>query len=46
VPQLFRIEAERLKLSADPEIAKSLSLADVFDWYRDCPEQIVRAVLA
>jgi hypothetical protein len=24
----------------DPEVAKSLSLAGVFDWYQDCPEQI------
>jgi len=29
----------------DPEVAKSLSLAGVFDWYQDCPQQIVRAVL-
>jgi hypothetical protein len=28
---------------SDPEIAKSLSLAGVFDWYPDCPEQIERA---
>jgi hypothetical protein len=30
---------------ADPEVAKSLSLAYVFDWYQDCPEQIERAVI-
>jgi hypothetical protein len=30
----------------DPEIAKSLSLSGVFDWYQDCPQQIARAVLA
>jgi hypothetical protein len=29
----------------DPEVAKSLSLAGVFDWYRDCPQQILRVVL-
>jgi len=29
----------------DPEFAKSLSLAGVFDWYQDCPGQIERAVL-
>jgi hypothetical protein len=29
----------------DPEVAKSLSLAGVFDWYQDCPEQIERAVI-
>jgi hypothetical protein len=29
----------------DPEVEKSLSLAGVFDWYQDCPQQIVRAVL-
>jgi len=22
----------------DPEIAKSISLAGVFDWYQDCPQ--------
>ena len=29
----------------DPEVEKSLSLAGVFDWYQDCPQQIVRMVL-
>jgi hypothetical protein len=29
----------------NPEIAKSLSLAGVFDWYQDYPQQIARAVL-
>jgi hypothetical protein len=29
----------------DPEIAKSLSHAGVFDWHQDCPEQIERAVI-
>lgn len=29
----------------DPEIAKSISLAGVFDWYQDCPQQIERTVL-
>ena len=29
----------------DPEIAKSISLAGVFDWYQDCPGQIERAVV-
>jgi hypothetical protein len=30
----------------DPETVKSLSLAGVFDWYQDCPQQIARVVLA
>jgi hypothetical protein len=30
----------------DREVAKSLSLAGVFDWYQDCSQQIARAVLA
>jgi hypothetical protein len=29
----------------DPEIAKPISLDDVFEWYRDCPEQIEREVI-
>ena len=29
----------------DPEVAKSLSLAGVFDWYQDCPWQIQRAII-
>jgi len=29
----------------DPEVAKSLSLAGVFDWYQDCPQQIELAVI-
>ena len=28
----------------DPEVAKSLSLTGVFDWYQDCPGQIEREV--
>lgn len=28
----------------DPEVAKSLSLEGVFEWLRDCPEQIERRV--
>jgi hypothetical protein len=30
----------------DPEIAKSLSLAGVFNWYQDCPQQIEREVIS
>jgi len=30
----------------DPEIAKSISLAGVFDWYQDCPQQIEREVIS
>jgi hypothetical protein len=30
----------------DPEVTKSLSLEEVFDWLRDCPQQIERAVIA
>jgi hypothetical protein len=33
------------ELPGDPEVAKSLSLTGVFDCYRDCPEQIERAVI-
>jgi hypothetical protein len=33
------------ELPGEPEVEKSLSLAGVFDWYRDYPEQIVRAVV-
>ena len=29
----------------DPEVEKPFSLEDVFGWYRDCPEQIERAVI-
>jgi hypothetical protein len=32
--------------AGDPEVEKPYSLAYVFDWYRDCPEQIERAVIA
>jgi hypothetical protein len=32
------------EMPGDPEVAKSLSLAGVFDWYQDCPQQIERAV--
>jgi len=28
----------------DPEVEEPCSLDGVFDWYRDCPEQIERAV--
>jgi hypothetical protein len=37
--------ADRRDAGADPEVEKSLSLAGVFDWYQDCPEQIDRAVI-
>jgi len=30
----------------DSEVAKSISLAGVFGWLRDCPEQIERMVIA
>jgi hypothetical protein len=33
------------ELPGDPEVEKSISLEGVFDWYRDCPEQIERAVV-
>jgi hypothetical protein len=33
------------ELPGDPEVAKPLSHACVFDWYQDCPEQIERAVI-
>ena len=29
----------------EPEVAKSLSLTDVYAWLRDCPEQVERAAL-
>jgi hypothetical protein len=29
----------------DPETAKPISHAGVFDWYQDCPWQIERAVI-
>jgi hypothetical protein len=33
------------ELPGDPEVELSYSLEDVFGWYRDCPEQIKRAVI-
>ncbi len=30
----------------DPEVEKPYSLDAVFEWLRDCPEQIERAVIA
>jgi hypothetical protein len=33
------------ELPGDAEVEQSFSLADVFDWYQDCPEQIERAVV-
>jgi hypothetical protein len=33
------------ELPGDPEVAKPLSLAGVFDWYQDCPQQIARVVV-
>ena len=32
-------------LPGDPPVEKLLSLPDVFAWYRDCPDQIERAVV-
>jgi hypothetical protein len=29
----------------EPEVEKSLSLAGVFDWYRDCSQQIERVMI-
>jgi hypothetical protein len=29
----------------DVHLPSFISLAGVFDWYRDCPQQIARAVL-
>ena len=34
------------ELPGDPEVAKSLRIADVFDWYQDCPLQIERAAIS
>jgi hypothetical protein len=31
--------------AGDPEVEESYSLEEVFEWLRDCPEQIVRTVL-
>jgi hypothetical protein len=33
------------ELPGDPEVAEALSLAGVFDWYQDCPQQIERVVI-
>jgi hypothetical protein len=33
------------ELPGDSEVEKSLSLESVFEWLRDCPEQIERAVI-
>jgi hypothetical protein len=32
------------ELPGDPEVATPISLADVFAWYQDCPQQIVRGL--
>jgi hypothetical protein len=32
------------ELPGDPEVEEPYSLAGVFDWYQDCPEQIRRAL--
>jgi hypothetical protein len=32
------------ELPGDPEVEKSYSLAGVFEWLRECPEQIRRVV--
>jgi hypothetical protein len=34
------------ELPGDPEIAKPISPAGVFDWYQDCPKQIERTVIS
>jgi hypothetical protein len=34
------------ELPGDLEVEKAYSLEGVFGWYRDCPEQIERAVLS
>jgi len=33
------------ELRGDPEVEKPYSLRGVFEWLRDCPEQIERAVI-
>jgi hypothetical protein len=33
------------ELPGEPEVEKSFSLEGVFEWYRDCPFQIERAVI-
>jgi hypothetical protein len=33
------------ELPGEPEVEKSFSLAGVYAWLRDCPEQIERAVI-
>ena len=33
------------ELPGDPEVETPYSLDRVFDWYRDCPEQIERTVV-
>jgi hypothetical protein len=32
------------ELPGDPEVEEAYSLADVFGWLRDCPQQTERAV--
>jgi len=32
-------------LPGDPEVEKLFSLDGVFEWYRDCPRQIKRAIV-
>jgi len=34
------------ELPGDPEVDESYSLDGVFEWFRDCPEQITRVVIA
>ena len=34
------------ELPGGPVVETSVSLAGVFDWYQDCPEQIERVVIA
>jgi hypothetical protein len=50
--RLFRIGEQTFdlyvagELPGDPEVVTSLSLDEVMAWYRECPEQIERVVLA
>ena len=34
------------ELPGDPPVEKSLSLSEVFEWLRECPEQIERTVIS
>jgi hypothetical protein len=43
--RFFRADSCGRKRPGDPEVPKSISLEAVFEWLRDCPEQIERAVI-